>query len=138
MLQAISYKLEDLVSYLINMFNINNLPESLLKKAFIYNNEYAWKRNEMCQIIDILKLNNMAILGMEIWVPENEGVGIIDYGYSLDSRKEEETWNDYINRGIIAALKYIELDQKYEYYFNIEWLTYHEYIEMEKDRNKIK
>lgn len=47
------------------------LPDELKKRAFEFGREFAWSRDDALQVIEYLTEMRVALLGIDIWVPQD-------------------------------------------------------------------
>jgi hypothetical protein len=49
------------------------LPEELLRRAYRYRNELAWRRTDAIEAIAGLEKAGFTLIGVEVWVPSSPG-----------------------------------------------------------------
>jgi hypothetical protein len=113
-----------------------NFPEELAANAFVNGEEVAWVQQDCLATIDWLSKNGYAVLGFELWLPEDGGIctaistkaGPAIYVSSCDPMKGE-SWDDYVQRSAretaerIGGFRWPEdsLEQPRPAYFNLTW-----------------
>ena|SRR5215471_17892478 len=113
-----------------------NFPEELSAAAFVSGEEVAWAQKDCLAAIDWLSKNGYAVLGYELWLPENRGIrtsistkaGPAIYVSSCDPMKGE-AWEHYVQRSAREAAGHIgkfhwpedSLEQTHLAYFNLTW-----------------
>jgi hypothetical protein len=108
----------------------SNLPEDLKNNAVnteqIGISGYAWKREFMLQVLDILEKLNFAILGGDVYVMKNDQL-ILTYDNWYYENKSK-SFNEYAKNSIIYAKNYINMycvDSKETYYFSITYTDFY-------------
>jgi hypothetical protein len=89
-----------------------NFLKELAAVAFVNGEEAAWEQDDCLKAIDWLSKNGYAVLGFELWIPEDGGIrraistraGPAFYVSSCDPIKGE-TWEDYVQRSAHEAAK---------------------------------
>ncbi|HXX99274.1 MAG TPA: hypothetical protein VEI54_00040 [Candidatus Limnocylindrales bacterium] len=113
-----------------------NFPEELAATAFVNGEEAAWEQEDCLAAIGWLSKNGYAVLGFELWLPEDRGIrtaistkaGPAIYVSSCDPKKGE-TWENYVQRSAREAAEHIggfrwpedSLEQPRPAYFNLTW-----------------
>lgn len=113
-----------------------NFPEALVAVAFVSGEEAAWLQEDCLKAIDWLVENGYAVLGFELWLPEDGGIrtairtkaGLAIYVSSCD-QIEGETWENYVQRSAREAASFIRafgwpgdsLEPPRPAYFNLTW-----------------
>jgi hypothetical protein len=120
--------------------NGDNCPGKFSQRArscgFVNGEEAAWEQKDCLAAIDWLSKNGYAVLGFELWLPEDGGIstairtkaGPAIYVFSCDPMKSE-TWEDYVQRsakeaaGHIGGFRWPEdsLEPPRPAYFNLCW-----------------
>jgi hypothetical protein len=94
-------------------------PPELERVAFRTDNgEFGWTREQILQVVDVLRSQGMGILGGERWwlrdeptscyglIPQRHGSPGV-YTWESD-RLPAESWSDFVARGASEALAYVE------------------------------
>ena len=95
----------------------NELPAELLQAAYVSGPERAWPGAEAIQVIGSLAGLNLAVVGVEVWLPTEPGPTIpapFFYAWSVE-RRAGETQTQYAARSRREATQYIadfEWDRK--------------------------
>jgi len=113
-----------------------NFPEAFEKVALVNGQEVAWLQEDCLKAIDWLAGNGYAVLGFELWLPEDGGIrtmistkdGPAIYVSSCDPKKDE-TWENYVQRCAQEAAEHIggfrwpedSLEPPRPAYFNLTW-----------------
>jgi hypothetical protein len=113
-----------------------SFPKGLAAVAFVNGEEAAWEQKDCLAAIDWLSKNGYAVLGFELWLPEDGGIrtairtkaGPAIYVFSCNPMKSE-TWEDYVQRsaqeaaGHIGGFRWPEdsLEPPRPAYFNLCW-----------------
>jgi hypothetical protein len=87
-----------------------NLPQDLLSSAYLsQNGEPAWPLRDALKVIDWATKSNIAVFGVEIWLPTTPGPTIpTPYIYTHEThRRSGENWNRFVERANDAAANYI-------------------------------
>jgi hypothetical protein len=101
-----------------------DLPDNLIKDAYWYQGEAAWKKGAAIEVLGILKRNKYVILGVDVWIPTADGPRIPSK-FVCDW---DVTANQAMRKGSQSADQFIEKfrwsdddfdNQKYEPYFVI-------------------
>jgi len=128
-------------------------PPELERKAFrIDNGEFGWTRSQIPLVVDVLRSNNLAILGGELWweregsfsgvIPQRQGPPAV-YPWATN-RQSGESWPDFVQRGALDALAAVErfpgpedlaLDVTGRVLYNLTWVSEPEFAEL---RTKIR
>ncbi|MGI8544383.1 MAG: Imm40 family immunity protein [Aridibacter sp.] len=125
-----------------------NLPEQARETIFhTSGEEYAWKRDDIADVVEALTEENYAILGGEAWTIENGIIcptlplpsgGTAIFAWDTDKRVSE-TWEQFVRR---AAEETISLINKYDtedelppeksefVCYNLTYVTESEYLEL--------
>jgi hypothetical protein len=114
----------------------SNFPEELTGAAFVNGEEVAWEQKDCLTAINWLFKNGYAVLGFELWLPEDDGIrtaistkaGPAVYASGCN-RKKGEIWEDYVQRSTRAAAERIGAFRWFEdaleparpAYFNLTW-----------------
>jgi hypothetical protein len=127
-------------------------PSELERDAFRADNgEYGWTREQIPQVVNILRSQGLAILGGELWwvregstawdlIPQEDGRRAV-YTWS-GGRFLEESWPDFVERGAVDALAHAERwpadlglppNAKGRIFCNLSWVS-----ELEFDQAKRK
>jgi hypothetical protein len=112
------------------------LPERLSKSAFVNGEDVAWEQKDCADAIDWLCKNSYAILGIELWLIEENGIrtairtksGPAIYVTNCDPVKGEN-WDSYVERSARDAAEKItsfhwpedSLESPRPAYFNLCW-----------------
>jgi hypothetical protein len=89
---------------------IDQLPSHLRSAAYRAGNEYAWKRSEATEVIDLLSQKGIALDGVEIWLATTPGPTIPTpyiYTWSARSRSQEQDVGEYVIRTNREARDYV-------------------------------
>jgi hypothetical protein len=93
-------------------------PPELERDAFRADNgEFGWTREQIPQVVNILRSQELAILGGELWwvkdgstgwdlIPQRDGRRAV-YRWAGD-RLPGESWPDFVARGAADALAHVE------------------------------
>lgn len=93
-------------------------PPELERNAYrTSNGEFGWTREQIPQVVEILRTHAMGILGGELWyldeegrikpsVPQRHGPSVL-YCWNTD-RHKAEPWRNFVERGAADALAVAE------------------------------
>jgi hypothetical protein len=99
------------------------LPHDLIKEAYWFNGEAAWKKKAAIEVLDILQKNGYFALGVDIWIPTANGPLIPSrYIYDWDLMASRDDRKIKSARAFIESFRWSEEDresQKYEPFFLI-------------------
>lgn len=88
-----------------------DIPAEFMEHAYTsQQGEPAWKRSDAEKVIQWATQSGIAIFGVEVWLPTSPGPTIptpFFYTSSCDPR-ENEGWNDFVERANSEALVYIQ------------------------------
>lgn len=91
---------------------LNHVPSDLKGLAYYSaNHEPAWSAVESLQVIHILSNQEIAIVGVEVWLPTKPGPTIPTpyiYGWEAGLKQDDQTWNQYVEASTAGARSYIE------------------------------
>jgi len=129
--------------------NNDRLPEILTHNAFHEpNGEYAWKKDDIINILNELAKLNYATLGGEIWgVKDNKIYGVLPsksggigvYSWHSKPKKENEDWNTFVQKCLrenIETINNLHPEQKINeefinhIYYNLCYVDEQEYKEL--------
>lgn len=90
---------------------IIQLPDYLNASAYkSQTGESAWPRTEAIAVINLATQSNIAVFGVEVWLPTTPGPTIptpIIYVHDVQGRADEESWKDFVARANSDAREYI-------------------------------
>ncbi len=49
------------------------IPNSLMERAFVWGDEFAWSRADALEVIAITEREGFSVLGVDIWIPSPRG-----------------------------------------------------------------
>src|SRR5438128_11917329 len=101
--------------------DLSRLPDDLQKRAIFLANEAAWQRDDARDVIDILSNQGLAVLGIELWIPE-EGVPRV-IGWSTYNVECSGDWDDYVRANAEHALRDLEKPSADDVLFNLTWIS---------------
>ena len=108
------------------------LPESLQTAAYRAVGEAAWPAKEALAVLASAGRLDIAICGVEVWLPTTPGPTIPTpyfYHWSGEAREAGEGWTEFVRRMNAAAARYIRdfkwdpndrAHQGLEAYFNLD------------------
>ena len=97
---------------------MNRVPDNLLKFAYVgQGSEAAWPADEALKVIDWATRSQIAVIGIEVWLPTIPGPTIpTPFVYTHETRRgETESWDQFFDRSNAAAKDYIERFEWDEY-----------------------
>lgn len=86
---------------------LQHLPISVQQKSLRSVNESAWAAQEALQVIDHLDAQEVAILGGEVWLPGPTHPFPFVYGWDVRSKRENESWSQFMQRASQLAKEYV-------------------------------
>lgn len=123
-------------------------PPELERDGFRADNgEFGWTRAQIPMVVDVLRSNNLAILGGELWweregfiwglIPQRQGPPAV---YPWDTNRQSgEPWPDFVPRGATDALRAVERfpgpedlppDLARRILYNLTWASEAEFAEL--------
>jgi hypothetical protein len=88
------------------------VPTRLLERAYSWRGEYAWRREDALEVCGLLRSDDVAVLGGEVWTPKHGAAPIVPfpgiYAWSCEQMGRSESWADYVRRSADLALFHIE------------------------------
>lgn len=114
---------------------LRKLPDSLLRCAYWAVDAPAWRRHQALEVIQCSTERELAILGVEVWIPRPGGPEIpapFIYSWTAAPNARANTWLSFVTLANDAALAYVRefgwdpLDTAYrdsEPYFSLEIAT---------------
>jgi hypothetical protein len=124
-------------------------PPELERDAFRADNgEFGWTQEQIPQVVNILRSQELAILGGELWwvkegskvwhlIPQRDGQQAV-YTWAGD-RLPGESWPDFVERGAVDALAHVEqwptklelpLDLEGRILCNLAWVSHGEFDQL--------
>ena len=89
---------------------ILQLPDRLKTTAYAsQTGEFAWPRQDAVSVIDLATQSNVAVFGVEVWLPTTPGPTIpspIFYEYAPEERPGEP-WEGFVRRANSEAREYV-------------------------------
>ncbi len=120
------------------------LTPLIISKAYEFNSEYAWKPENIPELVSALKENRIAVLGGEVWEKTNNGPFVNSNIYQWNSKQKDnnESWNNYVDRTLkemetfaLNLRKEKELSKKWsEIYISIEMIDENEYSRLTRKK----
>lgn len=116
--------------------------EDIFQSAFLLGEkEFAWKKDDIPVVVNILRTQNKAIFGAEVWIltKDKKIKELYFFDFQIHDKLDSESWSDYVlktsaeftnsfhllkeNRRIIEE----KLAEDGEVYFNISFVSEEEY-----------
>lgn len=88
----------------------HELPQDLRSVAHWAGEEAAWPRGKAVEVIDWLCTRGLAVSGVEVWLPAEEGVEIpapIIYTWDVSERMPQEGWTAFVQRSGKESAAYV-------------------------------
>lgn len=106
-----------------------NLTEALAKTAVILAGEPAWKRDNALEVIKYLKMQKLAVIGVEYWHQINQKPKwLATSNYECDIK---DGWGNYIQCCAIEAIEFVsKFSNDSEAIFNLTWINEAEYTKL--------
>lgn len=108
------------------------LPAHLRAAAYSAGGGSAWPRAEALQVVQLLTASGLAVCGIEVWIPTEDGPEIPSpyiYAWTAGEWSSEDSWPELVaqvNRAAEDYLRDFEWDVRDDYYrghapyFNLE------------------
>ncbi|MDQ3633108.1 MAG: Imm40 family immunity protein [Acidobacteriota bacterium] len=131
------------------------LPEKAKETIFhTSGEEYAWKRDDVADVVESLTEEDYGILGGEAWIVENGSVwgilplrsgGTAVFAWDTDKRALE-TWKQFVQRAAKETLSWIEKlnteddvppEKSAFVCYNLTYVTEKEYLELCEENREL-
>ncbi len=129
------------------------LPPEIMELAFRSGDEYAWKRDDIAEVVAAMTEAQLAIMGGEVW-------GVMDVGilsmlklkdgrtavFSWDTgmKHEQESWEDFVDRCCVetlTAIRDLNVEQEVidehagSIYYSLTWFDQSDYESLFEDED---
>ena len=92
------------------MFGFLKLPDRLRSVAYCSGEEAAWPNEQTLMVIDCLTELDVAVCGIEVWLPTEPGPTIPTpyiYTWTAEERRSGEVWSEFVRRANTNAKDYV-------------------------------
>lgn len=81
------------------------LPSTVLEKAKLSGNEYAWRKDDFESVVIAAKTAGLACIGGQPQFIFPDGICELYWiNYDSESRNQDESWNEYVERSATEVL----------------------------------
>lgn len=108
-----------------------DFPCELATEAFVHRGEAAWRPRPAVASIEWFAQHRYAVLGTEVFIPQNGGLQSLPYFQNVN-RQQEEDWDAFVTRAAAETIAYLRaFEQEFaaagDAYVNLTWTAESEF-----------
>jgi hypothetical protein len=111
-----------------------DFPPDLVAEALVHSGEATWRPELAVLSVEWLGAHGYAVLGTEVFVPQQGGLQSLPYFQSVD-RREGEDWNSFVGRAAAQTISYLKtFEERFkaegDVYVNVTWISCSEFKDL--------
>lgn len=127
------------------------LPPEVMALAFRTGDEYAWKRDDIGEVVAAMAESHLAVMGGEVWgITDVEILSMLQlkdgrtavFSWDTGMKREDEDWEDFVDRCAVeplTAIRDLNVEQEVvdeqadTIYYNLTWFDEDDYENLFED-----